>query len=46
MSDRATLTQDLEAVLRAHGAALRDLGDVLQGGPSEFGPAAGRVDVG
>ena len=30
MSDRVTATQDLEAVLRAHGAALRDLNSVFQ----------------
>ena len=30
MSDRATLAQDLETVLRAHGAAVRDLTNVFQ----------------
>ena len=30
MSDRATLMQDLETVLRAHGAAPRDLNNVFQ----------------
>ena len=30
MSDRDTLTQDGEAVLRAHGAALLDLANVFQ----------------
>ena len=30
MSDRVTLTQDLEAVLRAHGVDIRDLPNVVR----------------
>ena len=36
MSDLVTLTQELEAVLRAHGAAPRDLNSVFQVAHTSF----------